>query len=132
MAIRTIKTKNLKWINIDEFDQAAATFLKKNFKFHSLDIKDCLGENLHPKIDTYDKYLFLILNFPEYNKTTRKVTVNELDIFIGKDFIITIQKKRFRALKNCFYRCAKNGNVQDVFFGKSSSYLLYKSKTLYL
>ncbi|MFH1536374.1 MAG: magnesium transporter CorA family protein [Patescibacteria group bacterium] len=126
MAIRTIKTKNLKWINIDEFDQAAAAFLKKNFKFHTLDLKDCYRENIHPKIDSYEDYIFLVLNFPEYNSEKNRVINNELDVFLSSNFVITIQKKRFKALKNSFYRCAQNQKVQEIYFGKNSVYLFYK------
>ncbi|MFH1781191.1 MAG: magnesium transporter CorA family protein, partial [Patescibacteria group bacterium] len=115
-----------KWINIDEFDKPAASFLKKNFHIHPLDVKDCFETNQHPKVDSYPDYLFIILNFPEYDPKTKKVVTNELDVFIGKDYLVTVQKKRFKALKNCFYKCAKVEKTRESYFGNSSVYLLYK------
>lgn len=126
MAIRTIKTDKLRWINIDDFDKPAASFLRKNFHFHPLDIKDCFQDNRHPKMDSYSKYIFLVLNFPELDNRSSRIIRNELDIFLGRDFVITVQKKRFKALKNTFYRVAKNSKVRENFFSADSANVLYK------
>ena len=63
MAVKTVKYNNLTWHYITDFGATELGFLKKNYKFHPLDLKDCAGEIQRTKIDTYRNYLFLILFF---------------------------------------------------------------------
>ncbi|MFH0819178.1 MAG: magnesium transporter CorA family protein [Patescibacteria group bacterium] len=126
MAIKIIKFNNLRWINIDNFDDVAAKFLKNNFKFHHLDIQDCAQDNPHPKVDMYKKYLFAVFNFPELGADNIRIDSNELDVFIGENFLVTIQKKKFKFLKTIFYRCVRSSNIKEEFFNSSSGFLLYK------
>ena len=43
------------------------------------------------RIDSYDDYMFLALHFPKYNTRTKTYELNEFDVFIGEDFIITFR-----------------------------------------
>ena len=61
MSVKTLKGKNLTWVNIDKADDEALEYLKKNHNFHHLDYEDLQSESQTPKIDVYKNYLFLIL-----------------------------------------------------------------------
>ena len=61
MAIKTIKTKQFNWYYLTDFSKEELDFLKKNFKFHPLDLKDCMGEIQRTKIDIYKNYLKQLL-----------------------------------------------------------------------
>ncbi|MFA5352549.1 MAG: CorA family divalent cation transporter, partial [Candidatus Gracilibacteria bacterium] len=63
----TITYKNIQWIDLMKPEKEAMESLSSKFKFHKLDIEDCLTENQRPKIDEYDNYLFIILHFPVLN-----------------------------------------------------------------
>lgn len=60
-------------------------------EFHELDREAVLEENQYARVDPYDNYLFLVLHFPKYNPVTERYIHNELDIFVGKDFLITMR-----------------------------------------
>lgn len=126
MPIKTIKTKNLTWYNIDDPNKEVVDFLRDNFSFHALDLKDVLGESQHPKLDTYKSYLFMALHFPEFNSDKSQVVDNEIDIFIGPDFLITIQKKRYKVIKDLFYRVLNNAKLKKEVMSQGSGYLLYR------
>ena len=60
-----------------------------------MDIEDVRSTNQRPKIDEYDDYYFLILNFPYFDKGNKNVRIREVKIFWGKDYIITIGKSHW-------------------------------------
>ena len=78
------------WINIIKPNEKSALVLKKKYRFHKLDLEDCLQGSQRPKIDEYEKYLFIILQFPIYNKRHRRFDTEQLNIFIGQNYLITL------------------------------------------
>lgn len=125
MARNTIKYKNRQWINIVEPREEEILNLKKKFKFHSLDLEDCLSESQRPKIDEYDKYLFIILQFPYYSKRTRHIATEQVNLFISEDFLITIHNGHLDQMDKLFEECRKSVKNKRELFGESSGYLLY-------
>ncbi|MFH1446607.1 MAG: magnesium transporter CorA family protein, partial [Chloroflexota bacterium] len=55
---------------------------------HPLSIEDCTHENQLPKMDDFRSHTFMIFNAYEY--TTEALIVNEVDVFIGTNFLITV------------------------------------------
>lgn len=126
MAIKEIKKNNLSWINIDRVDQESLAYLKQNYNFHQLDLDDIQSESQTPKIDLYKNYLFLVLQFPQWQGESKQVKTYELDVFVGNDFLITIQHSKSKEIKNFFYRCMNNRKINQEWLSQSSGFLLYK------
>lgn len=126
MAIKHIKEKSLTWVNIDKIDDQSLKFLADNYNFHHLDLEDLRGESQTPKLDVYKNYLFVVLQFPQWNAKLKKVVSHEMDVFLGKDFLITIQHNKSKELKNFFFRCMKNKRIKSKWMSKNSGYLFYK------
>ncbi|MFH1286684.1 MAG: magnesium transporter CorA family protein [Candidatus Magasanikbacteria bacterium] len=126
MAIKIIKEGGLSWINIDQINEESLAYLKENHNFHHLDLEDIQSESQTPKIDTYKKYLFLVLHFPHWNSTTKTVISHEVDIFIGETYLITVQHTKSKEMKNFFYRCMKNKKTKKDWMSGTSGYLLYR------
>ncbi len=126
MPVKTLKGKNLTWINIDKLDNEALDFLKTNYKFHHLDYEDLEGERQTPKIDVYKNYLFLVLHFPTWQTTGKKVSSHEVDVFIGDDYLITVQHTKSKEMKSLFYKVMKNKKMKSAWLDNDSGHLLYK------
>ncbi len=126
MPVKIIKQKKLTWVNIDHLDQKAVNYLDNNFNFHHLDFEDIRGESQTPKIDVYKNYLFIVLQFPHWHARTNTVIPVEIDIFVGDNFLITVQHTKTKEIKNFFYRCMKNKKVKADWMSQSSGYLLYQ------
>ncbi len=125
MARKIIKFNNLTWVNIDDFNQAERDFLKAEYKFHPLDMKDCFELEQNPKLDVYENYIFLILHFPQFNKSLNRISFDPIAVFLGKDFVITIHRK-FKKMKKIFYLCQQNTKIKKDFLDYGSDYALYK------
>lgn len=127
MAIKTLVHNKLTWTSIDQVDAEAMNFLKKEHpRFHPLDFEDVETEQQTPKVDVYKDYLFIVLQFPHWDAESKTVVPHEIDIFIGDNYLITIQSTRSKELKNFFYRCMNNENVKDEWMTRNSGYLLYE------
>ncbi len=125
MARKIIKFNKTTWVNIDDFTVAEREFLKKEYDFHPLDLKDCFELEQNPKLDIYDDYVFLILHFPQFNKSLNRISFDPVAVFLGKDFVITIHQK-FKKMKKIFYLCQQNAKIKKDFLDFGADYALYK------
>ena len=123
-----IKFKKNKWINVIEPSSDELRLLVKKYRFHELDLEDCLQQTERPKIDEYDKYLFIILQFPVYNKKHHRFDTEQLNIFIGQDYLITVHQGKLKALNEIAEACQSSLKSRKIFFGekKGTGYLLYE------
>lgn len=83
------------WVNIhDESLDSSRALLRDVFKFHPLAIEDALEETHVPKVDDWQSYLYMVLRLidPKQDFNTG-IETRELDVFIGKHFIVTHQTK---------------------------------------
>ena len=119
-------TKNkVRWINVERPSVAEMEELRSEYKFHPLDIEDCLTKTERSKIDTYDQYLFLVLLFPTYSKKTREILDSEIHFFITNNTLITVHNGDSEILTDLFESSQRNDKEIEEYFSKSSEYLLY-------
>jgi magnesium transporter len=121
-----VTSPHLRWINIERPQAADGEWLLREFAFHPLDLEDVFSRNQRPKLDTYDEYLFLVMQFPVYEKARRRLIAVELDIFIGPDYLVTLPNHELPPLDALFERFRERDDVRDATFSKGSGYLLYR------
>jgi len=77
------------WLDIEApTPDETRSILDKIFNFHPLAIEDCLAASEQPKIDEYDRYLFMVIHALKYN-ASHEVEMDELNLFIGRNFLVT-------------------------------------------
>lgn len=79
------------WVDVCEPDEATLQRLAVPFGLHPLAIEDCLHFPQRPKIDNYDDWVFLIWLSP-YQPDGDDVPTHELDVFLGRDFLMTTHR----------------------------------------
>ncbi len=121
-----IETRKFTWINIEKPDEKIVDFLQKKYGFHELNLEDCLSTVQRPKIDSQDDYVFIVLHFPRYYKNLKKMTTSELNIFLGKDYIITLGDGELKPLSNFFSSLKKNPEEFEEITEKDSAMILYE------
>jgi len=115
-------TDYLIWIDIENPSKEKMQFLLDDFGFHPLDIEDCLSVIERPKLDEYDDYFFLVLHIPYFRKETRRLEQFSVNIFIGKNFIVTVHQGTCKPIQNTYNLVSEN----NVMLTKGSGYLLHK------
>ncbi|MDP2625198.1 MAG: magnesium transporter CorA family protein [Candidatus Peregrinibacteria bacterium] len=121
----TIKLGKLQWTDISSPNEDTVKMLEKKYDFHELDLEDCLSKHQRPKIDEYEDYLFIVLHFPFYSKRLKRVVSEELDIFIGPDYLITLHDGQLRSMNKLIKHCKQDRSTMKEYMGKGTGYLLY-------
>lgn len=116
--------KNLTWVSIDNPDQHAISYLRKVYKFHPLDLEDCLSETQRPKIDEYEEYLFIVLHIPVRSPKKKVISPSELNIFVGPNFVITLHDDN-PTINELFSACKKKKKIKEEYMQKGPGYFLY-------
>ncbi|MBN1779386.1 MAG: magnesium transporter CorA family protein [Candidatus Buchananbacteria bacterium] len=126
MSLKTIKQNNLSWYHFNDLESQDFVFLKNNFNFHPLDLKDCGDVAQRSKIDVYKNYIFLTLQMPVYSVETNKIDVENIYIFCGRDYLVSIGRGKNKILNGFFFKVLKNIKVKENHFSKNSGFLLYQ------
>jgi len=127
MALETLLHNNLTWTNIEKPTSKEMGDLQERYPFfHPLDLEDCLSKIERPKIDEYDNYLFIVMHFPVFDKTTRRVGSSQVAIFVGHNFLVTVSDGTLKPLKEDFKNCQEGREFREQFMGRGSNYLLYE------
>jgi magnesium transporter len=58
---------------------------------HPLSIEDCFDENQIPKIEDFPQNTFILFNTFTYS--SRTLSIDEIDLFIGSNFLVTISQR---------------------------------------
>jgi magnesium transporter len=68
------------------------------FHFHPLAVEDCVGERMHPKIDEYKGYLYVITHGLKAGSTAEAIHSDELDAFLGERYLVTHHSEGSRSV----------------------------------
>ncbi len=99
------------WVDLSEpTEEEIKVILEGVFQFHPLEIEDCVTPSSLPKIEDYDDHLFLVTHAVDFTRT-EKFNTTELDLFLGKDFLVTFHRKPLRSVQAALDRCAKATGV---------------------
>ena len=124
--VEVVEAPGLRWINIERPRAVDQAWLEERFEFHPLDYEDVFSRNQRPKLDEYDDYLFIVLHFPRYDKKVARLNAAELDLFVGPDYLITIQNEPLQAVQYLFDRVRGSEELREDVFAKGPGYLLYR------
>lgn len=96
----------------------------EGFGFHPLAIDDALQETHIPKLDDWGEYLYVVLNYmhARQNEESWDTTVDELDIFLGSNYIVTHHDHPVAAVDSTWNAC--DLDPRTLQFGPD--HLLYK------
>lgn len=124
--IKIMLHNNIRWIDIIKPTKKSIDMLRVEFNFHELLLEDCLTENQRSKIDDYDDYSFIVLHLPRYKKELNRLDSEEVDIFIGSDYIISLHEGELKPLTIFSQMCFTNEEDRKKYMSHGSALLLYE------
>ncbi|HEY8995833.1 MAG TPA: magnesium/cobalt transporter CorA [Lacunisphaera sp.] len=96
------------WVDLDSpTDEEIKAVLEGIFQFHPLAIEDCVTPSPLPKIEDYETYLFMVTHAVDYSRED-KFASTELDLFLGKEYLVTFHRTPLRSVSTLIERLAKN------------------------
>lgn len=86
------------WVDLDTpTAEEVKQVMEGIFSFHPLAIEDCLSPEVLPKIEDYDNHLFIVTHAVDHTRTER-FTTTDLELFLGKDFLVTFHRQPLRTI----------------------------------
>lgn len=91
--------RNFVWIDMEapsiaEEDQILAGV----FNFHPLTIEDSRRDHPQPKVEEFPDYLYMVFHGVRTDTTSRNFITKELDIYLGKNYLVTYHHEHFRSI----------------------------------
>jgi magnesium transporter len=86
------------WVDVADPTSEDFDRLAEEFGFHHLSIEDCRNEHQRPKVEEYQGYYFIVL-YEASLILGRHLELKELNIFLGKNYIVTVHSQPIRAIK---------------------------------
>ncbi len=96
------------WVDLEApTDEEINLIVEGVFNFHPLAIEDCVTPSSLPKIEDYDDYLFMVTHAVDFTRTDKFATT-ELDLFLGKEFLVTFHRTPLRSVATALERVSKS------------------------
>src|SRR3989338_6377000 len=87
--ISTYNNKDLTWIDLESPTRDEVRSVMEQYDIHPLVGNELLTPTEHPKVDLYDRYIYLVFHFPAVSHKHGSETRQEIDFIVGEKFIIT-------------------------------------------
>ncbi|MBI2871382.1 MAG: magnesium/cobalt transporter CorA [Candidatus Omnitrophica bacterium] len=110
------------WLDFeDKLEDEEVDLLSGAFGLHALAIEDCIMVNTRAKVEAYDGYIFVVLHAARKDLKIVDIEQVELDIFLGKQFLISVHQGSVAGITAIEERLQRNphqllGQGTDRFF----------------
>ena len=112
-ALRLVRSDKglLIWLDLDNpTPDEIKNILEGVFQFHPLAVEDCVAPNSLPKVEDYEDYLFIVTHAVDFTRTD-KFNTTELDLFLGRDYLVTFHTAPLRTVTTLMERFIKSAGV---------------------
>jgi magnesium transporter len=115
-------TGGLFWVDFaGEPEERVEKLLTEVFTFHPLAIEDALQQAHVPKVDDWGEYVYAVLHGISFDPKTNALDTNEIDIFLGKNFLVTHHKNPQASADRVWKACQRD----ERYLARGADYLLY-------
>jgi magnesium transporter len=96
------------WVDLANPTPDEIGILSGAFGFHELSIEDAVSELHHPKVEDYQAYLYVILHGIDFKGSEHRFATQDIDFFLGPNYLVTVHDDRSRSVKELRDVCARN------------------------
>ena len=94
-----LSERNVVWADVSDPTGQDFIDLAEEFNFHPLSIEDCQKAHQRPKVEEYPGYYFMVLYEAELVGPDDDLELREVNIFLGKNYIVTVHSRPIRAIE---------------------------------
>lgn len=116
--------RGLLWVDFTDEPPETCLPILTAFGFHPLSIEDALQQTHVPKLDDWGAYLYIVLNYMDLaeNGGNWETEIDELDIFLGRNYIVTHHDHPLPAVDATWESCGRDPRTLT----DGPDHLLYK------
>jgi magnesium transporter len=110
---------SLLWVDIENPEDEEIELLLEVFDLHPLTVEDCIMPNVRPKVEDFERYLFIILQ--GLKRSEGRLRAVELDVCLGKNFLVTVRSEPIKSVSDDCARVEKKSPI----FNRGADFLFY-------
>ncbi len=99
------------WVDLFQPTADESRILTDVFHFHPLSVEDALSTLHHPKIESYDGYLYLILHGIDFQAAEHRFETQDTDFFVSPRYLVTIHGHESRSLSHVQELCERHAAI---------------------
>jgi magnesium transporter len=99
------------WVDIEQPQDDDRRLLGEVFHFHELAVEDALSALHHPKIESYDGFLYLILHGIWSGPHDNNFETQDVDFFIGRNYLVTVHQGPSRSIEQERNVCRRHAEL---------------------
>jgi magnesium transporter len=107
------------WVALFEPDARTLELMQAEFDLHPLAVEDAQHGHQRPKLEEYGDMLFVVLHMIEPGES--ELRVGEVDIFVGRNFILSVRSGVEKGFRDVRARCEKEPEL----LRRGPGYVLY-------
>ncbi|HLD21441.1 MAG TPA: magnesium transporter CorA family protein [Patescibacteria group bacterium] len=117
---------NIEWIDIVQPTKKDIQRIESEYALQHIDASDALQPTTHLKVTRRETYLFLAALFPLYHEKTKTISTEEIDFFIGSNFLITIHEGRLPLFQKLVQHCQQQEEQRNLLFSNHVEHLFFQ------
>lgn len=106
--------QSVEWIMVSANDRKTLQAIQQSYGYHDLDLADTAPPLQSTKLAIRDKYLFMILNYPVFDRKTRIISSAEIDFFIEKNRLTIVDTAGLSQLQ-VLYNQFESGELPAIY-----------------
>lgn len=101
------------WVGLYEPSHLELADIARAFNLHELAVEDAVAAHQRPKLELYDESIFMVLKTLWYVDEDDAVETGEINLFVGRDFVVTVRHGRGSQLKDARAALEQQQSVLD-------------------
>jgi magnesium transporter len=102
---------NVVWVDVQDPGPEELSMLLEDFSFHPLALEDVAKGQQRPKVDEYKGYWFVVTYAVTRGQSTTDFDVSEVDLFVGRNYVVSVHRGRVPALEEASARWTRGGEM---------------------
>ncbi len=126
-ALSYTETDKMTWVMVSKNDPKTLKSLKVKFGFHDVDLADAAPPIQSPKLAVRDDYIFMILQFPVFDRVFKIIKTAEVDFFIENNLLVTVDTSKVLTLQELYesFQRSKGKLLKENVSAEDVPHLIY-------
>ena len=99
------------WADVAEPTEADAAVLRDVFGLHELAVEAAVQRETQPKVESYGRYLYIVLHGINFQAAEHKFETHETDFFLAANFLVTIHDGQRRSIAHVAELCTRAHHI---------------------
>ena len=102
------------WVDVAKpTPEEAQQLLADTFHFHPLSVEDALSDIHQPKIEPYERYLYVILHGIDFQASEHEFATRDVDFFLGPNYLVTVHDGGSRSIAKLKETCSQHAHILE-------------------